>query len=323
MKHTLHVEAPSAGKRLDAFIAERVPNLSRGRVQALIDDGEVVLNGAQAKASAKVRTADVVIVAIPEIKPTTYEAQDIALDIIHEDHDIIVINKPAGLVVHPGAGNPDGTLMNALLHRYPDLAIGGHERPGIVHRLDKETSGVMVCARNDAAHQKLVKGFASRDVQKVYRAFCVGTFKELEFTLITGHRRHATDRLKYTTKLRVPEQGEAGNVKLAHSEFKVLAQGGGVAELEVEIKTGRTHQIRAHLADIHHPLLKDDLYGGVKAMARVPEGPVKAAAARLTRHALHAEMLSFKNPRSGEMMRFHAPLPADLQAVHDALAALM
>jgi 23S rRNA pseudouridine1911/1915/1917 synthase len=329
----IQADESAIGTRLDAFLAKALPELSRGRLQALIVQGDVTCASKTLRSSQKLKGDEVIDVHLPDPKPSAMLAQDIAIDILHEDDDIIVINKPAGLVVHPGAGNYDQTLVNALLHRFPGLAVGDTERPGLVHRLDKETSGVMVCARNDHAHRFLTEAFKSREVQKVYRAFCVGAFKNKKFELKTGHKRHPTDRKRFTTKVsplqpvnplaamrgESMEYDDNGRIRLAHSKFEVLLSVSGVSELKVELLTGRTHQIRAHLADINHPLLHDALYGGVKAMQRLVPSDIREAAMALTRHALHAERLSFVHPTTEKQVEFVAPLPEDLQALHMAL----
>jgi 23S rRNA pseudouridine1911/1915/1917 synthase len=302
----------SVGMRIDAFLAKSLVHISRARLQNLIVEGHVLSDGRKVRSSSKIKGGEQFVVDLPEPRSSQLLAQDLPLTIIHEDDDIIVINKPAGLVVHPGAGNLDGTLVNALLHRYPDMTVGDVKRPGLVHRLDKDTSGVMVCAKHDIAYQFLVNAFKSRRVEKIYRAFCVGSFRDRTFELQTGHARHKTDRKRFTTKM-------PAGTRLAHSRFEVLAMAGGVAELRVQLLTGRTHQIRAHLADIGRPLLHDELYGGVKAQGRLPASPVRAVADELTRHALHSERLTFEHPSRHVEVVFQAELPPDLQRLHDVL----
>jgi len=308
------------GRRLDVFLAEAHPHHSRSRWRSLLDEGRVVVDGAVARASYKLRGGERIVVDEPATAPATLEAEDIALEILFEDAHLLVVNKPAGLVVHPGAGNPNGTLVNALLHHVPDLAVGGMERPGIVHRLDKDTSGLMVCAKNDEAQRRLSAAFKSREVDKTYLAICLGRPKETAFELITGHRRHPTDRKRYTTRLEPPDE-ETSGVRLAHSRFRVVMSAGGASLVEVELLTGRTHQIRAHLADRGHPLVADALYGGGDPAGRVKPGPVADALSRLTRQALHAARLAFNHPLTGEALQFEAPLPDDLAALAEAIAA--
>lgn len=312
------VEPEAGGTRVDAYLAGKLPEISRARIQSLISDGHIREAKGALKSSYRVIAGDVIIVILPDAKPAEMLGEDIALDILHEDKDLVVLNKAAGLVVHPGAGHFDGTLVNALLHRYPDMQVGDVKRPGLVHRLDKDTSGVMVCARNDATFLSLANQFKSREVTKIYRAFCYGKFKTEKFELITGHTRHQTDRKRFTTKINPPKEEGTGN-RLAHSRFEVLLTAGGLSELKVELLTGRTHQIRAHLADLNHPLVLDSLYGAHSRAKLLPATVVREAVLALERHGLHAESIKFKHPKTGKMVSFIAKLPSDLQAVHDAM----
>jgi 23S rRNA pseudouridine1911/1915/1917 synthase len=328
-QNTIKIQADktSAKLRVDTFLAKVLTNWSRSRIQSLLLEGHIICEQKALQASDKIKGAETFLVNLPDIKPSHLLAQDMPLSILYEDEHIIVINKPAGLVVHPGAGNSDNTLVNALLYRFPGLNVGEVERPGIVHRLDKETSGVMVCARQTQAHLFLCNSFQSREVKKIYRAFCLGSFKSAHFDLKTGHKRHTTDRKRFTTKLSEPLdtsnvtflKKSGAKIRLAHSRFEVLLSRGGISELKVELLTGRTHQIRAHLADIGHPILKDTIYGGIKGIERLPLSNVKEVAKKLSRHALHAEHLSFKHPVTQEIMEFKAPLPDDLLFLHNAL----
>lgn len=313
------VPAAAAGKRLDAWVASLAPEYSRARLSRFAKDGHLQLDGAMVRPSVKLKLGQTVTLSPPPPAAAGIVPQDLPLEVLFADDDIVVLNKAAGMVVHPGAGHPDGTLVNALLHHFPDIAVGDTERPGLVHRLDKDTTGVMVVARNDAAHQALVAAFQARDIDKVYRGFAVGRFKERQFVRRTGHKRHAVERMKFTTRVDVPDEFAHKSVKLAESHFEVLHWAHGVAELSVRLITGRTHQIRAHLADTGRPLIADALYGGVKATARLTGGQVSKAARALTRQALHAEHLAFAHPRTGERVAFTAPLPLDLQALHDVL----
>lgn len=266
------------GLRLDVFLSKQLPETSRARIQNW-------LQASNQKASKTIKLpGEVIEVQIPENKPSHLEPQNLPLEIVYADDDLIVINKPAGLVVHPGAGNPDKTLVNALLHHFPDIHIGDTERPGIVHRLDKNTSGLMVIARNDKSHQSLSLAFKNHEVKKVYRAICIGGFNKISFELKTGHKRHPTSRKRFTTK--------QVTTRIAHSRFEVISTANNRSELRVEIFTGRTHQIRAQLSDLGHPLLGDTLYGG-------------PAIPGFDRHALHAEELAFKHPTKQEPMTFH------------------
>lgn len=321
---TLEVSLDDAGKRLDAFIAAHT-TLSRSRAKQLIDDARVTVDHRGAKGSEKLRGGEVVVVIEPAPAAAELVPQDIPLDVLFEDDHLLVINKRAGMAVHPGAGNPSGTVANAVLFRCPNVTIHGELRPGIVHRLDKDTSGVLVVCKSAGALSTLQKAFAERLVEKRYTAWCLGRPREDAFELITGHRRGGgagADRRRFTTKLPPPSAGEAaaGATRRAHTIFAVTASRDGASALDVELLTGRTHQIRAHLADIGHPLLQDDLYGGGNADKRIKPGPVREAVLMLKRQALHARVLAFVHPTApGTQLRFEAPLPDDLARVDLAL----
>ena len=311
---SLVVPLVEAATRLDVFLARALPQHSRSRLKALIDLERVTVDGKPQRGSLKLHGGERLVVVQPRPVSTELGAEDIPLSVVYEDEDVIVVDKTAGLVVHPGAGNPSGTLANAVLFHAPDISIGGESRPGIVHRLDKETSGVMVVAKNERAPRRLAEAFQARTVEKRYVAFCIGRPKLDRFELHTGHKRAEGDRRRYTT--RVPPE----TTRLAHSRFTVTSSFGGASEVEVELFTGRTHQIRAQLSDAGHPLLQDELYGGGRAEKRVSPGPVRDAVTHLARHALHARLLTLSHPSTGERMTFTAPLPPDLQAVHEAIA---
>ena len=322
---TLEVPFGDRGTRLDSWLTAHVDGASRSRLASLIDEGHVLVDDvAVGKASFKLRGGERVILHEPAPVPTTLVPQDVPLVVVYDDDDLCVIDKPPGLVVHPGAGHPDGTIANGLLFRFPQLSIGGERRPGIVHRLDKDTSGLLVVAKNDQAMRGLARLFHDREVDKRYLAMCLGTptrtptSTEASFELVTGHQRSHADRRRYSTKLPAPNV-DGGPVRRAHSRFTVRETRDSVAVVDVELLTGRTHQIRAHLADLGHPLLQDTLYGGNHAEKRIKNGAVHDAVVRLKRHALHAASLRFEHPRTGERLRFESPLPADLQAVVDAV----
>jgi 23S rRNA pseudouridine1911/1915/1917 synthase len=302
--YTFEIAAEHEGLRLDKFLASELPNHSRAQVQRLIDEGHVSLpRVAVPKANTAVRPGDVVRVEVPDPAASTLEPEDLPLPILHDDADIVVVNKPAGLVVHPGAGHPTGTLVHALLHHVQDLSgIGGEARPGIVHRLDKGTSGVMVVAKNDAAHQELARQFHDREVEKEYVALVWGTVHNRKrIDLPIG--RDPVHREKISTRAR---RARAAVTRVTWA--KALP---GLTLIRVAIATGRTHQIRVHLSAIGHPIVGDALYGGVhKRVAN----DVRAVQ-RLTRPFLHAERLAFTHPRTGERLSFDAPLPDDLESV--------
>ncbi len=294
------------GLRLDKFLAGEVPNHSRAQIQRLIDEGCVSLPRLKVvKANSLVRAGDTVIVEVPEAAPTLLVAEDLPLEILYDDPDVVVVNKPAGLVVHPGAGHATGTLVHALLHHIKDLSgIGGEQRPGIVHRLDKGTSGAMVVAKHDQAHQELARQFHDREVEKEYVALVWGVVhNRRRIDLPIG--RDPVHREKVSTRARRARHAVTRVTWARHLP--------GVTLIRVAIATGRTHQIRVHLSAIGHAIVGDSVYGG--AHARVPHDI--RAVQRLTRPFLHAERLAFTHPRSGERMTFEAPLAPDLAAVLD------
>ncbi|MEP7118081.1 MAG: RluA family pseudouridine synthase, partial [Acidobacteriota bacterium] len=293
-----------AGLRLDKFLAGEVPNHSRAQLQRLIDQGRVtVARVPTPKANTAVRTGDRITLDVPEVTPSDLVPEDLPLPILYDDADLVVVDKPAGLVVHPGAGHATGTLVHALLHHVKDLSgIGGEARPGIVHRLDKGTSGVMVVAKNDAAHQELARQFHDREVEKEYVALVWGTVHNRKrIDLPIG--RDPVHREKISTRAR--------RSRAAVTRVTWARQLPGVTLIRVAIATGRTHQIRVHLSAIGHAIVGDAVYGGVhKRVAH----DVRAVQ-RLTRPFLHAERLAFTHPTTKERLSFEAPLPADLLTV--------
>jgi len=297
------------GNRLDRFLAGEIPDQSRSQIQRLIEAGHVTHSRVKAvKANSEIREGDVITIALPEAAATTAVAEDIPLEILFDDRDIVVVNKPAGMVVHPAAGNHTGTLVNALLHHIKDLSgVGGEIRPGIVHRLDKGTSGVMVIAKNDEAHQELSRQFHDREVEKEYVALAWGLVQQRR-RINAAIGRDPKNRLKMSTR--------AGRARHAVTRVTWARDLQGVTLLRIAIATGRTHQIRVHLSAIGHPIVGDALYGGVHR--RVPH-PLRAVT-RLTRPFLHAERLAFTHPRTKERMEFTAPIPADLESVAYELA---
>jgi 23S rRNA pseudouridine1911/1915/1917 synthase len=285
----------AAGLRLDQFLRRETPGHSRAFLQKLIEHGDVRVNGRAAKASYKVRAGDDVSIEIPPPRPLDAQPEEIPLDVLFEDDDLIVMNKPAGLVVHPAAGNREHTLVNALLHhcRGRLAGIGGVERPGIVHRLDKGTSGCIVVAKTDLAHQSLVAQFKSRGVKKLYRAVCWGKLARPSGRIETMIGRSERNRQKMSARV--------ARGRLAVTDYHVLKQFAEFALVELRIHTGRTHQIRVHLAHIGHPVVGDTTYG-------------RACPANISivRPLLHAYKLGFTHPRSEQFVEFTAPVPDDM-----------
>ena len=276
--------------RLDAYIAQKCENLSRTMIQKLIEDGEILVNGQEKKISYKTKQGDVIEIHIPEAKEINLKAQDIPLDVVYEDDDIIVVNKPKGMVVHPANGNPDGTLVNAVMSLCKGSlsGIGGEIRPGIVHRLDKDTSGLIIIAKNDVAHINLSKQIKDRRVKKIYIALVKGNVSENEATVNMPIGRSTKDR----KKMAVRKDG-----KEAVTHFKVLKRYGKYTLLELKIDTGRTHQIRVHMAEIGHPVVGDMIYSNGKNEFGI-EGQM-----------LHAKSLDFQHPVTGKQIHLEAELP--------------
>ena len=303
----LHVSAAEAGGRLDAWIAEEIDGLSRVRVQALIKSGAIrCVDGSLVKPHAKTTPDMELIVDMPPPQSVVIEPEDIALDVLHEDGDLIVINKPAGLVVHPAPGHMSGTLVNALLFHCSDLTgVGGELRPGIVHRLDRDTSGVMVVAKCQSAMEALARQFSERHVDKEYVAILHGVPHPGVGRVETQIGRSSRDRKKMSA---TPRHGRD-----AASSFRVTEAFSEFCCVRVGIETGRTHQIRVHMAHIGHPVVGDSVYGGRYSRRLLPV-PV-------SRQMLHAAILTFDHPRTGERVTYEAQLPADMLALLAALRA--
>jgi 23S rRNA pseudouridine1911/1915/1917 synthase len=289
--------AEEKGQRLDVFVVERFPELSRSHVQKLIEQGNVLVDETVRKANYKLRGGEGVQVTVPQAEPISVEPEDIPLDILYEDKDIIVVNKARGMVVHPASGVYSGTLVNALLYHCQDLSgINGEIRPGIVHRLDKDTSGVMVCAKNDTAHLDLAEQIRTKTAHRTYWAIVHGNIKE-EAGIIKGDiGRHPTDRKKMAI---VRENG-----KPAVTHFKVLERFGEYTLVECQLETGRTHQIRVHMTSIGHPLVNDPKYG-----------PKKSSPFAINGQALHSLQLTLMHPVTKEEMTFTAPIPNDIEKI--------
>ncbi len=299
-----HRAPPEArGERLDQFLARAFPDLTRSRIQGLIEAGHARVDGKPAKAALRLKGGERLSLQVPAPVPALPVAEELPLSVLHEDRELVVVDKAAGMVVHPGAGLASGTLVNALLHRVKDLAgVGGELRPGIVHRLDKDTTGCLVVAKHEAALVALQKSFKTREVEKTYLALVHGQPKQAEARIETLYGRHPVHRQRFTGKVK---EG-----KPALTVYHVRERFEGAALVEVELLTGRTHQIRVHLAEAGHPLLCDELYGaGRKAKGRVAE-----AQEVLGRQALHAWRLAFPHPRTGKVLRLEAPLPPDFTA---------
>jgi 23S rRNA pseudouridine1911/1915/1917 synthase len=317
---------PEGEARLDRALARLFPDFSRSRLQKLVREGQVSVGGVVVTdPSAKAEEGAAVVLVEPPPAPASPRAEIIPLSIVYEDEEVIVIEKPAGLVVHPGAGNEDGTLVNALLAHCGDSlsGIGGVARPGIVHRIDKDTSGLLVVAKTDRAHRSLSDQFADHGrtgpLERAYLAFVWGAPEPRRGTIEAALGRSSGNREKMAVM-----SAERGRHAITHYrvEEPFAVEGATIASLvRCTLETGRTHQIRVHLAHIHHPLLGDEVYGAgfrTKA-ARLPEA-ARSLAAGLRRQALHATLLQFAHPATGEVMRFESPLPSDLAALREALA---
>lgn len=307
------VTSEETGQRLDKWLSARLPELSRTRIKALIEQGLVTSAGATiADASAKVKAGQGVTVAVPPDQPAEPEAQDIALAVVYEDDDLIVIDKPAGMVVHPAPGSPDQTLVNALLaHCGESLSgIGGVRRPGIVHRIDKDTSGLLVVAKNDRAHHGLSEQFAAHSLERAYKALVWGMPNPLRGEIEGAIGRSPQDR----KKMAIVSHGG----KHAHTRYHMIRTfaAGTVSLVECRLSTGRTHQIRVHMTSIGHPLVGDQTYGRSRAakLKAIPE-PARTELAGFPRQALHAYLLGFTHPGTGELVRFESALPNDISVL--------
>ncbi|MBN2466976.1 MAG: RluA family pseudouridine synthase [Deltaproteobacteria bacterium] len=298
--------------RLDIFLQKQNPGLTRSYLKRLIDNHNVTINNLFPKAGTTLKRGRCISLHIPPPEPMAALPEPIPLDIVAEDEDIIVINKPAGLVVHPAAGNYTGTLVNGLLYHCQSLPdCRDSLRPGIVHRLDKDTSGVMVVAKNDRSHNHLALQFKNHTITRRYLALALGTMRESQGTISSLIGRHPKDRKKMSSR---PHRG-----RLAVTHWKVMKQYHFLTLLAVTLETGRTHQIRVHLASIHHPVLGDPVYGGRKPPEITPKAEFQHYLSLIKRQALHAATLGFIHPRRNKYVEFTVPVPEDLQAVTKAV----
>ena len=297
----LRLTADRDGERLDQFLSRSVEGLTRSAAQRLIEEGAVTCNGRAVKKNARTAVGDDVALTLPDPEPVDVLPQDIPLDVAYEDDDVIVVNKPVGMVVHPAPGHPDGTLVNALLYHCKNSlsGINGELRPGIVHRIDRDTSGLIIAAKNDAAHLALAEQLQDHSLYRYYEAVCVGGLREDSGTVDAPIGRHPVDRKKMAV--------DRKNGREAVTHWEVLGRYAGHTHIGCRLETGRTHQIRVHMASIGHPLLGDTVYGAKK--------PVPGLAGQ----CLHARRLSFVHPRTGERMTVECPLPGWFTAVLDRL----
>ena len=299
----LKVDAP--GQRADQFLAAALPQLTRSAAQRLLEEGAVTLDGRPVKKNYKTAPGDELVVILPDPAPVDILPQDIPLDVVYEDDDVIAVNKPVGLVVHPAAGHPDGTLVNALLYHCGNSlsGINGALRPGIVHRIDRDTSGLIIAAKNDSAHLALVAQLQDHSLYREYEAVCVGNLKQDQGTVNAPIARHPTDRKKMAVNFL---QGRE-----AVTHWTVLERFPGYTHIQCRLETGRTHQIRVHMAHTGHPLLGDVVYGSKKPWPG------------LAGQCLHARRLSFLHPRTGERLTLECPLPPWFQEVLTKLGHLV
>lgn len=311
MIHTFTVASADTKTRLDIFLSQKLPELTRSRIKKLIEDGQTSLNNKPAKAGVKIKTGDQIGITIPAPQPIKAEPEKIPLDIVYEDRHIIVINKPHGLAVHPGAGRAKGTLVNALLYHCKDLSgIGGALRPGIVHRIDKDTSGVLVVAKTDKSHQFLSKQFKEHSMKRRYLALVWGMVKNDEGTIDLPIGRHVSERKKMSVR--------TSRGRRAVTHYKVIKRFDNFTLIEATLETGRTHQIRVHLSAIHHPVAGDPVYGK-KNMPSGLSPKLTILLKNLKRQALHAQTLGIVHPETKEYMEFTAPLPDDIKDIITAL----
>ncbi|MNK95045.1 Ribosomal large subunit pseudouridine synthase D [compost metagenome] len=321
---TTHLDIPVSeemvGLRLDKALALHPEIATRARAAHLIDNSCVLVNKKAPKASQALKASDVIEVTLPAPQPSELQPYDFKLDILFEDQDVIVINKPAGLVVHPAAGHEQDTLVNALLFHTKGLSMKfGEERPGIVHRLDKETSGIIVVAKNDKAHESLTLQFKERTTDRIYYAVCIGTARTLSGTVKSYLARHPVDRKRYASmldtdgKIYLNQEEPPAFGKWAVTHFDVLKRQGGLSYLKLKLETGRTHQIRVHMADSGTPIAGDLTYGADKKIRSIESRHTQEDVKNLPRFLLHAAELGFTHPRTQERMFFQQDWPEEIQ----------
>ena len=311
-KITSEIPPGSRPKRLDVALHDMGVFSSRSQAKQAIENGDVKILGGKAKPGYLVKPGDRVEVFLPDPKPAKPQPEDIPLKIVYEDRDILVIDKPAGIVTHPAAGNYSGTIVNAVLFHCHDLSsIGGVMRPGVVHRLDKDTSGLLVIAKNDAAHQSLSKQFHDRTVEKSYLAIVHGRMPTQEGRIESAIGRDPASRIKM--------RGALNHGRNAVTQWKEIEAFPGASLLELKPLTGRTHQIRVHLSEMKHPVVADKLYGSKAGLKNISDTRARAALANMKRQALHAHRLTVTHPATGEKMTFESPLPDDMQRTIEEL----
>jgi 23S rRNA pseudouridine1911/1915/1917 synthase len=307
-------EPGRSAERLDRFLADCLPELTRSQVKKLVDDGRVLLRGAPAKAGEKLKGGEALAVTLPEAVSAEALPEEIPLRILYEDRHLVVIDKPAGMVVHPAPGHQGGTLVNALLHHCRDLAgIGGELRPGIVHRLDKDTSGVMVAAKDDASLNALARQFKAHSINRRYLALVHGLVPADRGTVDKPIGRHTTERKKMSGKTR------SGRRAVTHWRVLRRFDKERLTLVELSLETGRTHQIRVHFSEMNHPVVGDPVYGSSGRAQALTDPELRQRLLALHRQALHARVLGFIHPATGTYMEFESPLPEDLREILDYL----
>jgi len=308
LSFSIQVSEKDQGTRIDQFLSKTDLKLSRSQAKKLIEGGSILLNQRRTKPRAHLKAGDMVSGTLPKPESLLLKPEPLPLAVLYEDPSIIVIDKPPGMVVHPAYGNPSGTLVNALLYHCKDLAgINGVLRPGIVHRLDKDTSGVMVVAKDDEAYHELTKQFKNRTVEKVYLAIAYGQFAKEEGVVDSAIGRHPSQRKRMSTRTK--------RGRIAITRWKVVERLNGFTLLEIFPQTGRTHQIRVHLSSMGHPILGDPLYGRKGRPGTIHDPVLKECVRRMNRQALHAQRLGISHPRTGEKIQFVSPLPYDMREV--------